>query len=75
MDVITIISKRNFSNSPINLSYETVAKVYANGPRLHEFLNEMNVAVLSKYDVMTVGEGPRISLDNASELLVRIGQN
>ena len=34
----------------------------------------MNVAVLSKYDVMTVGEGPGISLDNAQSLLVRIGR-
>ena len=43
MDVITIISKRNFSNSPYKSFNETVAKVYTNGPRLREFLNEMNV--------------------------------
>jgi oligo-1,6-glucosidase len=30
---------------------------YCNGPRMHEFLSEMN-AVLSKYDAMTVGECP-----------------
>ena len=69
MDVITIISKRDFSDSPYKSFNETVAKVYANGPRLHEFLNEMNVAVLSKYDVMTVGEGPGSLLDNASEFV------
>ena len=64
MDVISIISKRHFNDSPYESFSETVAKVYANGPRLHEFLHEMNVEVLSKYDVMTVGEGPGISLDN-----------
>jgi hypothetical protein len=30
---------------------------YCNGPRIHEFLSEMN-AILSKYDAMTVGECP-----------------
>jgi alpha-glucosidase len=30
---------------------------YCNGPRMHEFLGEMN-AVLSKYNAMTVGECP-----------------
>ena len=69
MDVISIISKRHFNDSPYESFSETVAKVYANGPRLHEFLHEMNVQVLSKYDVMTVGEGPGISLDNAAEFV------
>ena len=69
MDVISIISKRHFNDSPYESFSETVAKVYANGPRLHEFLHEMNVQVLSKYDIMTVGEGPGISLDNAAEFV------
>ena len=69
MDVISIISKRHFNDSPYESFSETVTKVYANGPRLHEFLHEMNVQVLSKYDVMTVGEGPGISLDNAAEFV------
>lgn len=29
--------------------------LYANGPRMHEFLKEMNTEVLGKYDTMTVG--------------------
>lgn len=29
---------------------------YQNGPRIHEFLREMNQEVLSHYDIMTVGE-------------------
>ncbi|KUI61914.1 Eukaryotic peptide chain release factor subunit 1 [Cytospora mali] len=32
--------------------------LYANGPRIHEFLREMNSEVLDKYDTMTVGELP-----------------
>jgi len=31
---------------------------YANGPRMHEFLREMNQAVLDKYNAVTVGELP-----------------
>lgn len=31
---------------------------FANGPRIHEFLREMNEEVLSKYDAVTVGELP-----------------
>ena len=31
---------------------------YANGPRMHEFLREMNEKVLNNYDTMTVGELP-----------------
>ncbi|MCB6443584.1 alpha-amylase family glycosyl hydrolase, partial [Streptococcus salivarius] len=30
---------------------------YANGPRIHEFLQEMNREVLSRFDWMSVGEG------------------
>ncbi|KUJ07774.1 alpha-glucosidase [Mollisia scopiformis] len=32
--------------------------LFCNGPRMHEFLREMNTQVLSKYDTMTVGELP-----------------
>ncbi|MEA1940348.1 MAG: alpha-glucosidase, partial [Candidatus Caldatribacteriota bacterium] len=31
---------------------------FLNGPRIHEYLQEMNKKVLSKYDIMTVGETP-----------------
>ena len=31
---------------------------YANGPRMHEFLREMNEQVLNQYDAVTVGELP-----------------
>jgi oligo-1,6-glucosidase len=32
--------------------------LFCNGPRMHEFLREINTQVLSKYDTMTVGELP-----------------
>ncbi len=39
--------------------YEQPAWVYyANGPRMHEFLREMNEEVLNQYDAVTVGELP-----------------
>ncbi|RED93613.1 alpha-glucosidase [Marinoscillum furvescens] len=64
MDVISVISKRNFEDSPYKDFNKTIDNVYANGPRVQEFLQEMNREVLSKYDVMTVGEGPGINLES-----------
>lgn len=66
MDVISLISKRlAFKNTPDNMSFKDVTeKFYANGPRVHEFLKEMNREVLSKYDIVTVGEGIGINLKN-----------
>lgn len=60
LDVISSISK--YQDYP---DYEEtkgqryfIGKYHTNGPRLHEFLQEMNKEVLSKYDCMTVGEAP-----------------
>lgn len=63
MDVISLISKRpGLPDLPENAPFEWVLEnVYANGPRVHEFIREMNQQVLSKYDIMTVGEGPGIT--------------
>lgn len=66
MDVISLISKRlDFSNAETNDFNEIINEYYANGPRIHEFLKELNSNVLSKYDIMTVGEGPGINQQNA----------
>ena len=62
MDVIPLISK--IPGLP-DLSAEQLkdpSKVWANGPRRDEFLQEMNREVLSKYDDMSVGEAIGISL-------------
>lgn len=56
MDVIPMISKeQTFPDYPPE-HRERTEYYHAVGPRLHEFLQEMNREVLSKYDVMTVGE-------------------
>ena len=34
---------------------------FANGPRIHEFMQEMNRETFAKYDVMTIGEVSRTS--------------
>ncbi len=38
---------------------------YTNGPRIHEFLKEMNRQVLSRFDWMTVGEGVGVGTKEA----------
>ena len=64
MDVISLISKRNsFSDVPEKMSFaQVMEKVYANGPKIHKYLKEMNSKILKKYDIVTVGEGPGINL-------------
>ena len=36
-------------------------------PRVHEYLQEMNREVLSKYDVMTVGETSGVTIEEAQK--------
>lgn len=64
MDVITFISKHvPFVELPEKYN-GNFRNYYFDGPRLHEYLQEMNRKVLSKYDVMTVAEGPGTSPEN-----------
>lgn len=68
MDVITLISKDPaYPDGPViqNKAYGSYYAGCASGPRVHEFLQEMNREVLSKYDIMTVGEAPHTSADEA----------
>jgi len=62
MDVINLISKhQSFLNAEEVVQtcpYQPATQYYANGPRLHEYLQELKDMVLSKYDIMTVGEMP-----------------
>jgi glycosidase len=62
MDVINLISKvQSFADAEVivpNHKYQPGDNFYANGPRLHEFLKDINREVLSKYDTLTVGEMP-----------------
>ncbi len=67
MDVINLISKVNsLPDSPQLIGlYGNGAPYFMNGPRVHEFLQEMNREVLSQYDMMTVGETPGASVADA----------
>lgn len=68
MDVINFISKVDGlpdAANPEGKKYVSGAKYFLNGPRIHEFLQEMNQEVLSKYDIMTVGEMPGVTTDEA----------
>ncbi|AIC93755.1 alpha,alpha-phosphotrehalase [Shouchella lehensis] len=57
LDVINLISKdQRFPNDDGSVAPGDGRKFYTDGPRVHEFIHEMNQQVLSKYDSMTVGE-------------------
>lgn len=68
MDVIPLISKRkDFTDAPSNLTFpEVIERVYANGPKVHAYLQEMHREVLGKYDVLSIGEGVGISPEQAN---------
>ncbi len=68
MDVINLISKtKELPDGELNGLYGDFFPYSANGPRVHEFLQEMNREVLSKYDIMTVGETPGVTMELAKQ--------
>ncbi|KAJ6472091.1 glycoside hydrolase family 13 protein [Mycena sanguinolenta] len=62
MDVINIISKVDgLPDAPVTIpedEYQNATPLFANGPRVHEFIKEMFTNVLSGHDLITVGEAP-----------------
>lgn len=68
MDVINLISKdAAFPDDP-SVDYEkhtSSMEMVANGPNVHHYLKEMNEKVLSKADIITVGETPGVSTEDA----------
>ncbi len=69
MDVIPFISKdTSFPALPAAYNGDFV-KYYAQGPHLHEYLQEMNKQVLSKYDVMSVAEGIGVTTADALDFV------
>ncbi|WP_044641799.1 alpha,alpha-phosphotrehalase [Risungbinella massiliensis] len=63
LDVINLISKdQAFPNDDGTIPPGDGRKFYTDGPRIHEYLNEMNREVFSQYDIMTVGEMSSTSL-------------
>lgn len=71
MDVIPFISKREGLPDlpPEYLTQMRPQYFYAMGPHLHEYLQEMNREVLSKYDVMTVGEAFGVTMEQTPTLV------
>ncbi len=68
MDVINLISKaEGLPSTPGGKRYDWGGDFFMNGPRVHEYLQEMNREVLSKYDMMTVGECPGASVEDATK--------
>lgn len=68
MDVINLISKQPGLPDDPNADKSTVEDAMgwvANGPKVHDYLREMNQQVLSKYDVITVGETPEAKTEDA----------
>lgn len=64
MDVINFISKvAGFPNGEFKpgKEYASGSKYYRDGPKIHDYLQEMTQHVLSNYDVMTVGEMPGVT--------------
>ncbi|NTV83461.1 MAG: alpha-glucosidase [Bacteroidales bacterium] len=69
MDVIPFISKdTTFPELPAEFNGDMI-RYYANGPHLHEYLQEMNREVLSKYDIMTVAEGAGVTYREALDFV------
>lgn len=70
IDVIPFISKRlDWPDSNPDNFDQAVLEIYANGPRLHEFLHEMYEEVWSQYDIVTVGEGIGVKPENSLDYI------
>ncbi len=69
MDVISMISKdQKFPDGKEEEKlYGDGTPYYENGPRVHEFLQEMRKKVLSQYDLMTVGEASGVTVEEAKK--------
>lgn len=69
MDVISMISKvPEMPDVAVGQSgYGDFGPYTQNGPRVHEFLKEMNQKVLSKYDLITVGECSGVTVEEAKK--------
>ena len=66
LDVIACISKDiSFPELPKEMPTSKWFPYYTQGPHLHEYLQEMNREVFSKYDCMNVGEMSFVTTDDA----------
>ena len=69
MDVISLLSKvQTFPDGECKGGLYGDSDPYiCSGPRIHEFLREMNKEVLSKYDLITVGETAGVTIEQAKK--------
>ncbi len=69
MDVISLISKdQRFPDGPVKPDgYGDPYPYCVSGPRVHEYLQEMNRRVLSHYDLLTVGEAAGVTIEEAKK--------
>lgn len=77
MDVINLISKdQRFPDAePVNgpdVKYPPGTKYYVNGPRMHEYIQEIHQKVLAKHGAVTVGEMPCVS--DINEIIRTVGK-
>lgn len=69
LDAFQFIAKdTSFPKLPDGYEKEII-KYYGNGPHLHDYLQEMNREVLSKYNVVTVAEGAGSSPQEALQFV------
>lgn len=69
MDVICMISKvQELSDGELKDGlYGDFSPYCCHGPNVHTYLKEMNSQVLSKYNIMTVGETPGVTVEQAKQ--------
>lgn len=68
MDVISMISKtKEMPDGKVNGLYGDFGPYCIHGPNVHKYLQEMNEKVLSKYDIMTVGETAGVTTELAKQ--------
>lgn len=69
MDVISRISKPDVykDGNSHGEKYASCDTILVNGPRVHEYLKEMNREVLSRYDLLTVGETSQVTIEEAKK--------
>ena len=68
MDVISMISKtEEMPDGAMRGPYGDFSPYCIHGPNVHKYLQEMNEKVLSKYDIMTVGETAGVTVEHAKQ--------
>lgn len=68
MDVISMISKtKEMPDGEVHGLYGSFDRYCVHGPNVHKYLQEMNEKVLSKYDIMTVGETAGVTTEQAKQ--------